>query len=322
MSGDDRGPQQPQLPTVEAPRGSRIRGSFLAVMFALNTLFWAVPVYLCILLKVLVPTHGRLFQRFSRWVADLAQLWASCNTWFVDRFLPIRWDIQIDSEVRRDGQYLVCANHQSWNDIVVLMKAFGRDTPFFKFFLKQELIWVPVLGPVWWGLDYPFMKRYSNEQIKRNPKLKGTDLETTRRACERAKHQPMLLLNFLEGTRFTKAKHDRQASPYQHLLKPKSGGFAFATSALGERLNSLLDVTIVYPEGAKGLWDFLCGRVGSIIVRARKLQVPHRLYTGDYDSDHEFRKNFQKWVSTIWREKDEQISRLLAEAAAGPAPTR
>src|SRR3546814_21162210 len=85
-------------------------------------------------------------------------------------------------------------------------------------------------------------------------------------SCEAFRDQPALILNFLEGTRFTEAKRQNQKSPYQHLLRPKSGGFAFTLSALGEQLHSLLDVTIVYPEGSRGFWDFLCGRVRHVIV--------------------------------------------------------
>ena len=52
--------------------------------------------------------------------------------------------------------------------------------------------------------------------------LRGQDLETTRRACAKYRNQPALILNFLEGTRFTAAKHEQQASPYVHLLRPKA----------------------------------------------------------------------------------------------------
>lgn len=295
-----------------------VQGAIMAVILVVNTLFWATPVYAVIAFKVLMPEKSRARDRASRLAAALAQRWSLCNVWFSDRLMRVRWDIRIDAELDPRGQYLVCSNHQTWNDIFVLMKAFGRRAPFFKFFLKQELIWVPVLGPVWWGLDYPFMKRYTPSQIKRNPKLRGTDLETTRRACERFRGQPGMLLNFLEGTRFTPAKRERQQSPYRHLLRPKAGGFAFALAALGERLNSLLDVTIVYPEGAQGLWGFLSGRVRHVIVEVRQLTVPHEFYTGSYESDPDYRKRFQLWLGQLWLEKDRRIGELQARQPAPP----
>lgn len=290
-------------------------GVFSALFLVLNTLFWIVPVYSLILLKMLTP-KGRLREALSRGVAWSAQHWALFNVWMTDFAMRIRWDIRMHATIDPKGQYLVCANHQTWNDILVLIKAFGRRAPFFKFFLKQELIWVPVLGLAWWGLDYPFMKRHTKEQIARNPALKGQDIETTRRACEAFRHQPALILNFLEGTRFTAAKRERQQSPYRHLLRPKSGGFAFTLSALGEQLHSLLDVTIAYPDGAKGFWDFLCGRVRRVIVEIRQLEVPRELFHGSYENDPEFRARFHAWIAALWSAKDRRIGELLAEAGA------
>jgi len=290
-----------------------IVGAIMTVVLVVHTVLWASIVYVGILLKVLAP-KGRLRDAASRLTARLAQQWAVLNTVWVRALLKVEWRIHIDAALSPDGQYLVCANHQSWNDIFVLMRTFGRRAPFFKFFIKQQLIWVPVLGLCWWGLDYPFMKRYTAEQIAKDPSLKGTDLETTRKACERYRNQPVLILNFLEGTRFTAAKHARQQSPYAHLLKPKSGGFAFTLSALGSRLNSLLDVTIVYPDGARGFWDFLCGRVRRVTVEVKQLRIPAELFAGDYENDAEFRKRFQDWVGNLWADKDRRIGELLREA--------
>jgi len=238
--------------------------------------------------------------------------------------MKIEWDVRVDADLSPQGQYLVCANHQSWNDIFVLMQTFGARAPFFKFFIKQELIWVPVLGLCWWGLDYPFMKRYTPEQVAKDPSLKGKDLETTRKACERYRNQPVLILNFLEGTRFTRTKHDRQQSPYRHLLKPKSGGFAFTLSALGERLSSLLDVTIVYPDGAQGFWDFMAGRVRRVVVEVRQLRIPSDLFAGNYEGDPVFRQRFQEWIAVLWQDKDRRIAELLKKGsdAISASPSR
>lgn len=290
-------------------------GTVMALLLILNTLFWCIPVYAATLLKLLSP-KGRIRDKVSEWVAWGAQTWASVNVWLTNRLLRIRWDIRGVEKLNPRGQYLVCSNHQSWNDIFSLMYAFDRRAPFFKFFIKQELIWVPILGLAWWGLDYPFMKRYSAAKLAKHPELRGKDLETTRKACEHYRNVPVTILNFLEGTRFTRAKHDKQQSPYQYLLKPKAGGMALSLSALGEKINSLLDVTIVYPEGAKGFWDFLAGRVHRVVIEVRSLTVPGELYAGNYEDDLAFRKRFQDWIAQLWAEKDRRIGELLAEAGA------
>ncbi len=291
-----------------------VTASIMFVLFVTNLVFWAFWVYIAIFLKLLTPP-GKARDKVSRLTAWLAQQWAHVNVLIYEPLIGVRWDIRIDADLSPQGQYLVCSNHQTWNDIYVLMRTFGRRAPFFKFFIKQQLIWVPILGLAWWGLDYPFMKRSTPEQIAKNPALKGKDLETTRKACERYKNQPVLILNFLEGTRFTQAKHDKQQSPYTHLLKPKAGGFAFTLSALGDKLNSLLDVTIVYPDGAKGFWEFLAGRMRRVVVEVRQLKIPPDLFAGDYESDPEFRKRFQQWIGDFWAQKDRRIGELKAEAA-------
>jgi 1-acyl-sn-glycerol-3-phosphate acyltransferase len=290
-----------------------VLASIMLVLLCVNTVFWSIPVYACILVKLLTPEGSRARDAVSKLAAEFAQTWAVINVWMCDHFLVLDFDVRIDAPLSRKGQYLVCANHQTWNDIFVVMKTFGRRAPFFKFFIKQQLIWVPVLGGVWWGLDFPFMKRHTPEQIAKNPALKGQDLETTRRACARYRNQPVMILNFLEGTRFTPAKHDKQQSPYRHLLKPRAGGFAFTLGALGERLNSLLDVTIVYPEGAKGFWQFLGGRVRRVRVDVRQLTIPKEFYAGSYENDPAFRERFRGWIEQLWADKDRRMEEMLGK---------
>lgn len=289
-----------------------ILGVVTFLLMFINLVLWAVPVYTLIFLKLI--TWGGMRIRVSHWIAVYAQLWASANTRILDIMVSVDWDIRGVEALDRNGQYLVISNHQSYNDIPAVMKAFDRRAPFFKFFMKQELIWVPILGLAWWGLDFPFMKRYTPEQIQKNPELKGKDLETTRAACEKFQHIPVTILNYLEGTRFTKVKHERQESPYRHLLLPKSGGFAFAMSVMGERLHRLLDVTVVYPEGVKEFWGLISGQVGRVIVDVRQIEIPKEFFHGNYGEDMEFRKKIQDWVKRLWEEKDRRIDELLAEA--------
>ncbi len=294
---------------------SCLTGTVMVLLLSTNTVFWALPLYVFALLKLIAP--GRTLKDVcSRAAGACGQHWATVNTWLGDKLLPTRWQIRGVETLDPRGQYLVWSNHQTWNDIYVLMKAFDRRAPFFKFFIKQELIWVPVLGLCWWGLDYPFMKRYSPSYLARHPELRGKDLETTRKACERYRNIPVTILNFVEGTRFSAAKKVKQKSPYTHLLKPKSGGFALALGALGENINHLLDVTIVYPGGARGFWQFLSGTVPQVIVEVRQITIPHEMYVGSYEEDPQFRKRFQAWVAGLWAEKDRRIAELLTEAGA------
>ena len=166
----------------------------------------------------------------------------------------------------------------------------------------------------WWGLDYPFMKRYSKAFLEKHPELKGKDLEITKAACELFKRQPVTVVNYLEGTRFTEAKRREQQSPYRHLLKPKAGGVAFVLAALGEQLDALLDVTIVYPgDQAPGFWALLNGSISRVIIDIQVRELDPALWAGDYESDPAFRQSVQAWVNQLWEEKDQRIEQLRSE---------
>src|SRR5690554_188522 len=229
----------------------------------------------------------------------------------IDRLTPTTMEAEGAAGLRRDGHYLVLANHQSWVDILVLQKVFNRRIPLLRFFLKRQLFWVPVLGLAWWALDFPFMGRYTHRQVARNPELGRRDMEATRRACLKFRDMPMSIMNFVEGTRFTADKHARQDSPYRHLLKPRSGGVAFVMSAMGEALEAVLDVTIAYPAGRPTMADLMAGRVPQVRVLVRERRVPAELASGDYQHDRPFRARFQQWMNGLWEQKDGDVERLL-----------
>ncbi|MFD3302168.1 acyltransferase [Aquipseudomonas alcaligenes] len=289
-----------------------IAGSVILLLL-LNTLILIGPVMLIALLK-LVPPGKALRTACSRGVMWVAETWAEIDKLIFATLTPTVWDIRGGEGLRRDRSYLVVSNHQSWVDIPALVQAFNRKTPYFKFFLKQELIWVPFLGLAFWALDYPFMKRYSKAYLARHPEMAGQDLESTKRACERFKDLNVTVVNYLEGTRFTAAKQAQQGSPYQHLLKPKAGGVAFTLAALGPQLDALLDVTLVYPgQRAPGFWKLISGKVSKVIMDIRTRELDPALWAGDYQGDAEFRQYVQSWVSQLWQDKDTRIAELKRE---------
>ena len=292
-----------------------VRGIIASLLFGLNVLFWPMLVFVFSILKFLLPflPLRRLFDRILLWFAEN---WISCNSGWMRLTQKTKWDVQGLEGLNYHGWYLVISNHQSWVDIFVMQHLLNRRIPLMKFFLKQELIWVPVMGIAWWALDFPFLRRHSVEYFKNHPEQKGKDFETTRRTCQKFTHIPTSVMNFLEGTRFTEAKHTRQMQPYKYLLRPKSGGIALALSVLGDKFNSLLNVTIVYPEGIPTFWEFLCGRIRRVIVRIQTMTIPEQFLHGDYEDDKTFRIAFHQWVQQLWQEKDLQIQLLMKEAGA------
>jgi len=286
-----------------------VRGVLSFSFYFINTIFWSIPVFTAALLKLLIPVAP--WRRFlDTFLNRLANNWVGINNFNQKLFCSINWDVRGTEKLKKKGWYLIVANHQSWVDILVLQNIFYGKIPFLKFFLKKELFWIPVLGQAWWALDFPFMKRYSKSQIRKKPHLKGKDMEITRKACEKFKTIPVSIMNFVEGTRFTRKKHDQQRSSYENLLKTRAGGLAFALGAMGKHLHRILDVTIVYPEGAKSYWSFLCGDVRNIRVRVRSLPITEKLL-GDYTNDRKFRVEFHAWLNVLWTEKDKCIEKLL-----------
>ena len=292
-----------------------LTGCFVTLLLLLNTLVMIGPLLIFALLKLIFQGHMR--DRMSSAVMWMAETWAEIDKLIFALCIPTRWEVRGDENLRSDTSYLVIGNHQSWVDIPALIQALNRRTPFFKFFLKKELIWVPLLGLAWWALDYPFMKRYSKAFLAKHPELKGHDLEITRQACDLFKRQPVTVVNYLEGTRFTTAKNAQQNSPYSHLLKPKAGGVAFVLAAMGEQLDAILDVTVVYPsERIPGFCDLLCGQVPRVIIDIQTRELDPALWQGDYENDPLFREKVQGWVNQLWLDKDARITLLRGDALA------
>nr|WP_316640899.1 acyltransferase [uncultured Roseateles sp.] len=280
-------------------------------LLILNTLFWCALLFSFSLVKLLLPFQA-VRVRMDPLLNRIATAWITCNSFWFGLIQRRPWQVEGVDGLRYEGWYLVNCNHQSWVDIFVLQRVLNRRIPMLKFFLKQQLIYVPVIGLAWWALDFPFMKRHSKAALRRNPELRLQDRETTRRACEKFALVPTSVMNFAEGTRFTAAKHRDQSSPYRHLLKPKAGAMALALGAMGDKFRSLIDVTIVYPGGTPSFWQFLCGRTAGVVVQVRQLPLPMEFSTGDYGGDPAFRSRFHQWLAQLWEQKDQQIADVLA----------
>jgi 1-acyl-sn-glycerol-3-phosphate acyltransferase len=286
-----------------------VRGSLSLILYILNTVFWCIPLFVLAAAKAAVPLESWM-QRCSRILNAIAENWIWVNNQNQKLVGNTRWDVQGLEALKRSEWYLVLANHQSWVDILVLQRIFHRKTPFLKFFIKKELLWLPILGQAWWAMDFPFVKRYTKSYLQKKPHLKGKDLEITRKACQKFKKMPISIMNFVEGTRFTDEKHRRQQSPYAHLLRPKAGGIAFVLGSMGKQIHRVLDVTIVYPEGVSSFWALLCGKLRKIKVRVRSLPVSPELF-GDYANDGAFRTGLQRWLNNIWEEKNRSIEEMM-----------
>ncbi len=297
------------------PLPTWLRVPLATIVIVVSTIIHVTPLLIVAVIKALVRVRA-VRSICDRMLMGIAESWIAINSGLIRTLTRTRIVVDIDAQLQRDGHYLVLANHQSWVDIPMLQAVFNRRIPLLRFFLKSQLFWVPLLGLAWWALDFPFMKRYSKEVLAKRPELAGRDIEATRRACEKFRHIPVSVMNFVEGTRFTAAKHRQQESPYLYLLRPKAGGVAFVLNALGDALHAILDVTIVYPNGKSTLADLFADRISEVRIHVRELPLPRDLIESDYATDPAARERMQTWINELWAEKDRRIAAMRNEQLA------
>lgn len=290
-----------------------LKGLLSAIILIVNTIVMVTILLVFAVIKLVIPIESfRVF--ISKILVVLAEFWIAVNA---NAFRWVHGDkIKVEPlpELSRDEWYLVVANHQSVTDIPILQAVFNKRIPFLKFFLKQELIWVPLLGLAWWALDFPFMKRYSRETLEKKPHLKGKDIEATRKSCEQFKYFPTSIINFVEGTRFTPKKQQRQDSPYQHLLKPKAGGVGFVLGAMGEQVKTLLLVTVAYQPKPPSMWQYLSGDFKKAHVIVEKIAIPDALLHKNYMTDVKFKQELFNWLQQLWYKQDSKLTEYYGKS--------
>ncbi|CAH8231362.1 putative acyltransferase YihG [Vibrio aestuarianus] len=282
---------------------------FNVVLVILNTAFCSIFICLFAVLKALSPS-AFLQHKTTQAANKTMWLWATFNAGIMALSNRIEWDVEGVDDLKKQGWYLMISNHLSWTDIVVLCCVFKDRIPMPKFFLKQQLLYVPFVGMACWALDMPFMHRYSREYLLRHPHKRGQDLATTRRSCAKFQHHPTTVVNYVEGTRFTPEKQRQSKAGYQHLLQPKSGGIAYTLAAMGEQFEKVIDVTLAYPQNRdKPFRDMLMGRMSKIVVRVKVLPVDEQVL-GDYFNDKPYKRQFQMWLGQLWQQKDELLKTI------------
>ncbi|SDH82898.1 1-acyl-sn-glycerol-3-phosphate acyltransferase [Vibrio xiamenensis] len=275
----------------------------------INSALCSIVICLIAIVKILLPSD-KLKAFATRFANKIMWIWATVNSWILKTSNSVDWQIEGIEGLSKESWYLLICNHLSWTDIVVLCCVFKDRIPMPKFFLKQQLLYVPFIGMACWALDMPFMRRYSREYLIRHPEKRGQDLATTRRSCAKFAYQPTTVVNYVEGTRFTQQKRAKSASGYQHLLQPKSGGIAYTLAAMGEQFDSILDVTLAYPNNQTlPFRDLLMGKMTSIVVHVRQLPVDERVQ-GDYFNDKKFKRQFRLWLDEVWQQKDLRLQRV------------
>ena len=285
-------------------------------LISVVTAILAIPVFVLAFVRLILP-FGPVLSFVDRINQAVFYLWISNNAFLMWLTNRIKWDIQGADIEKIKGSCFIISNHVTWTDIVMLGQIYRGKIPITKFFLKHSLIYIPILGQACYSLGMPFLRRYSRNELLKNPKLKTKDIDATRKACQNLLQHPSTLVNFVEGTRFTPEKAKAQQSQYRHLMPPKAASLAIALGLIGPHIDCLLNTTLVYLGEHKGsiFMEMLCGRLKHVIARVEVMdkETINTHMVGDYLQDKQFKHTFTMYLRQLWQRKDDLIESLLQQ---------
>ena len=281
---------------------------FSITALLINSAIVFLPVVFFSLIKIIVPIKSIQYHCTTA-VQALASFWVSFAIMITELFSPTEIEFEQNAELSSKHSYLVISNHKSWLDTLILMLAFHKKIPFPKFFMKFQMFFVPLIGMVCWALEFPAMKRYSKAYIAKHPEKKGKDIEMTQKYCQNLSDRPTTIVNFVEGTRYTKEKAIN--SQYSHLLNPKAGGIAIILKSLSDKMVGVLNTTIVYDNPNQTLWDFMIRKTKKIKVKVDFIPIED-VPLGDYFNCQKDKQAFQEWLNNLWSNKNIYIENKLS----------
>lgn len=210
------------------------------------------------------------------------------DSFWMQRVMGIK--LVINGNANNHKSPVVICNHQSWFDIPLVQEVITGNGPIIKFLIKRELVWVPIIGWICLALNFPRLQRGKNTNTGRS------DFSLIQKASKNHGSESGALLIFPEGTRFTEQKKITQNAPYQHLLKPKSGGLKMIQKHAAPD-TPLIDITIDYHQENVSIWNCLHGDPKRITITLDHYRL----------NDIE---DIGEWLNERWRKKDELFSKL------------
>lgn len=197
-------------------------------------------------------------------------------------------ELIIKGEANTDNAPVVICNHRSWFDIPLVQEVITSNGPITKFLVKREIAWVPIIGWICLALDFPMLRRSKKNGGREH------DYSIIHKASKTHGDESGALLVFPEGSRFSELKKTKQASPYNHLLKPRVGGLKIIKqhAAAG---TSLVDVTINYHQKNVRIWNCLHGDPRKITITLEHYKL------AEID-------DLETWLNDRWLEKDKMLS--------------
>ena len=289
---------------------SQIKGLISLLYLACVTIVLCLGLYCVAIVGFLMPLPSYRL-KLRRWCEWFPNAWITAHLYLAQYWLGVHWNIQLPPHLSTEEWVIVVSNHQSWTDPFAVHAALHKKAPFLKFFCKQDIMFIPFINFACYALGFPMLKRYSKEKLEKNPSLRKRDVAETLKSCEQLRWYPSGFNNFLEGTRWTPKKYAKSHSPFKHLLPIKTGGVAYGIQALHNKLERILDVTVLYKTRTVSFWDYLCGKVKDIKVVVREYPIPELIKRGNYAEDAAYRAAFKDWLTIVWKNKDQLIDEHL-----------
>lgn len=289
---------------------------FQPIIGLISFVFISLNILICGLAIHGVALMAWLLRRSPEWSRQACdrcyRLWAVlCEKWFCE-VLGMQWHLDEQLRSAPDQWHLVIANHRSWVDAFLLLAQVQGRLPMPRIFMKDTLVWLPLVGTATKIMGFPQVKRYSRTQIAKRPELVERDKITTRKACTHLIETPSSIMSFAEGTRFSVCKHRQQQSPYQHLLKPKAGGVWLVLNAMPGRFHQITDLNITYGSDVCSFWDLLCGRMPVAQVTVRHIALPNEYIEMSENTD---KQAFFEWFNGYWQSKDRTMMTDLRQCS-------
>ena len=288
-----------------------IFGLLSFIFIAVNLSFWILPVVVLALIKLSVPVTAikSLAYRVMIWIYGMA---VKINDVLLFKIIKNKIELQNPQVLSTNRNYLIISNHRSWADIFILQSLLNKKTPPLQFIVKRELIFMPLIGLICWAYEYPFVRRKSlkSREIKSEKAIR--DVHKIRTKIDKIAASGHSIINFVEGTRFHILKSVKQNSKYKHLLNPHTGGLFYILKNYGEKLDAILDFTIVYGCKSPVFWKFLSGRCRRIVVDLKKIQIKDLFDSLDSDKDCIHFNDVSKWLDDLWFKKDFKIEQILS----------
>jgi len=259
--------------------------------------YLALSIMVCNLLQIVsfisYPFSKNACWKFNRAIANF---WWGLVAWSMEHVLQIKITLTGDFIPSNENAILL-PNHLSGADIPPLLWLAWKKgmTGNIKWFVKDELKWVPGIGWGLWLLGSPFLKRNWKEDRPGVVKMLAT---------YRTNGIPIWLITFLEGTRCTPQKlaADQEKTvakglvPFQHHLYPKMAGIVATVQGLRDHVPAIYLIEIGYPyEQIPTIWTMLTSKTTLVDLYIRRIPIE------EVPADEQ---EIQKWILEVWERKD------------------